>query len=75
MTESEYLLKLHEADRLLNDPATSLDAARIWSLLADIARYAEPWAATPGSSDSGSATDGGGGTHAISVRWLSGRDA
>jgi hypothetical protein len=75
MTESDYLLKLYEADRLLNDPATALDAARIWSLLADIARYTEPSAATPGSSDSGSATDGGGGPYVGSVLWLLDRDA
>ena len=57
MTAREYLQKLHEADRLLNDPATSMDAARVWSLLAEIARYCELSVAAPGSDD-GSVANG-----------------
>jgi DNA-binding phage protein len=40
MTETELLWKLEEVDRLLNDLTTSMDAARIWSLTAEIARFA-----------------------------------
>ena len=37
MTVQEYEHKLAEIDRLLNDPAVSLDPARVWALLADTA--------------------------------------
>lgn len=40
MTEAEYARKLDEIDRLLNDPAIQIDAAKIWSLLADVAAHA-----------------------------------
>ena len=39
MTDAEYERKLHEIDRLLNDPAAPLDPAKIWSLLAEIAHH------------------------------------
>jgi hypothetical protein len=39
MTETEYLRKVDEVDRLLNDPTVSMDPARIWALLADIAQH------------------------------------
>lgn len=44
MTQREYDRKLAELERLLNDPATPLDAHRVWALLADIAgaRFADP---------------------------------
>jgi hypothetical protein len=51
MTNSEYLRKLDEVDRLLNDPAISMDPARIWSLLADIAEYAGPLTNGIGETD------------------------
>jgi hypothetical protein len=36
MTETERAAKLAELERLLNDPATPLDAERVWALLAEI---------------------------------------
>ena len=38
MTETEYARKLHELDRLLNDPDVPIEPARVWSLLAEIAQ-------------------------------------
>jgi hypothetical protein len=38
MTEAEYTPKLDELDWLLNDPTAPQDAARIWSLLADLSQ-------------------------------------
>jgi hypothetical protein len=37
MTETEYVRKLDELDRLLNDPDVPMEPARVWSLLAEIA--------------------------------------
>jgi hypothetical protein len=37
VSKQEYERKLAEIDRILNDPAASLDPARVWALLADIA--------------------------------------
>lgn len=42
MTDHEYARKLHELDRLLNDPDVPMDPSRVWSLLADLARYEAP---------------------------------
>ncbi len=39
MTETELHTKLDEIDRLLNDPDTSLEPARVWSLLAEVAKH------------------------------------
>jgi hypothetical protein len=39
MTESDYARKLDEVDRLLNDPERRMEPDRVWSLLAEIARY------------------------------------
>jgi hypothetical protein len=39
MTEGEYQQTLNELNGLLNDPGAPLDAAKIWSLLADIATH------------------------------------
>ncbi len=36
MTQRETDRKLAELDRLLNDPATPLDAERVWALLAEL---------------------------------------
>jgi len=49
VTEREYLQKLDGADRLLNDPATAMDPARIWVLLADVAWSSASVIAAPGS--------------------------
>jgi hypothetical protein len=37
VTKDEYVAKVSEIDRLLNDPAISLDPMRIWSLLSELA--------------------------------------
>jgi hypothetical protein len=39
MTETELHSKLDEIDRLLNDPETSLEASRVWSLLAEVSLH------------------------------------
>lgn len=36
MTETELEKRLHELDRLLNDPETRMDPDRVWSLLAEV---------------------------------------
>lgn len=36
MAQDEDARKLDELDRLLNDPDVPIDAARVWSLLADL---------------------------------------
>ena len=38
MMDTEHEAKLDELDRLLNDPDVPMEPARIWSLLAEIAR-------------------------------------
>ena len=38
MTEADYSRKLDELDRLLNDPDTRLEPARVWALLAEVSR-------------------------------------
>ena len=40
MTELEYSRKVEELDRLLNDPSVPMQADRIWTLLADMAKRA-----------------------------------
>ena len=42
MTETEYTLKLEELDRLLNDPETPMEAARVWNLLAEMSEKDGP---------------------------------
>ena len=39
MTDTDYAGKLDELDRLLNDPSSRLEADRVWSLAAEIARH------------------------------------
>lgn len=39
MTEADYSQKLDDLDRLLNDPATPLDANQVWSLLFEVVRH------------------------------------
>jgi hypothetical protein len=39
MTETELHIKLDEIDRILNDPETSLEASRVWSLLAEVSLH------------------------------------
>jgi hypothetical protein len=36
MAQDDDARKLDELDRLLNDPDVPIDAARVWSLLADL---------------------------------------
>jgi hypothetical protein len=38
MTEADYARKLAELDRLLNDPAVSMQPDRAWALSAETAR-------------------------------------
>jgi hypothetical protein len=38
MTDTEYARKLDELDRLLNDPDVPMEPAKVWSLLAELAR-------------------------------------
>jgi len=40
MTEAEYVRKLEELDRQLNDPDIPMDPARVWALLADLSEHA-----------------------------------
>ncbi len=39
MTEADYTHKLDELERLLNDPDTRMEPARVWSLLDELARH------------------------------------
>lgn len=39
MTEIDYARKLDELERLLNDPDTRMEPARVWSILAEIAQH------------------------------------
>ncbi|MEJ1976117.1 MAG: peptide chain release factor 1 [Acetobacteraceae bacterium] len=36
MTDRDYELKLDELDRLLNDPDSTMEPSKVWSLLAEI---------------------------------------
>ena len=38
MTDAEYTRKLNAIDRLLNDPDVPMEPAKVWSLLAEIAK-------------------------------------
>jgi hypothetical protein len=38
MTDAECARKLDELDRLLNDPDVPMDPAKVWSVLAEVAR-------------------------------------
>ncbi len=38
MTELDMAAKLDELDRILNDPDVPMEPARVWALLAEIAR-------------------------------------
>ena len=42
MTDADYSRKLDELDRLLNDPDTRLEPARVWALLAEVSRAPVP---------------------------------
>ena len=44
MSDADLDAKLDELDRLLNDPEVTLEAARVWSLLAEIAGQEEAFA-------------------------------
>ncbi len=41
MSNQEYDSKLVELDRLLNDPDSKMEPAKVWSLLAEISQRAE----------------------------------
>ena len=36
MTDTDYVEKLDELDRLLNDPEVPMEPGKVWSLLAEI---------------------------------------
>ncbi len=36
MTDHDYALKLKELDRLLNDPDSTMEPSKVWSLLAEV---------------------------------------
>jgi len=38
MTDADYTRKLDEIERMLNDPDTRLEPARVWALLAEVSR-------------------------------------
>ena len=38
LTDAEYARRLHELDRLLNDPDAPMEPTKVWSLLAEIAQ-------------------------------------
>ena len=40
MSDYDYDTKLMELDRLLNDPDSKMEPARVWSLLAEISEHA-----------------------------------
>ena len=40
MSTIEYAAKLNEVERLLNDPDTPMEPARVWSLLAELSENA-----------------------------------
>jgi hypothetical protein len=42
MSEAETDRRMAELERLLNDPETRMDAHRVWALLAELSRPAEP---------------------------------
>lgn len=42
MSEAEIERRMAELDRLLNDPETRMDANRVWTLAAELARKPEP---------------------------------
>jgi hypothetical protein len=39
MTDTDYTRKLAELERLLNDPDTRMEPARVWSLLDELAHH------------------------------------
>jgi hypothetical protein len=47
MSEAEADARLAELDRLLNDPDTRMDPDRVWALLAELSRRAQPVAPLP----------------------------
>lgn len=51
MTDAEHDRKLDELDRLLNDPDTRLEPARVWTLLAEVSQTPAfaPRSGIPGS--------------------------
>lgn len=39
MSDVDYLRKIDEIERLLNDPTHRMEPDRVWSLLAEVARH------------------------------------
>jgi hypothetical protein len=39
MSELDYDRKLDELDRLLNDPDSTMDPSKVWSLLAEVSMH------------------------------------
>jgi hypothetical protein len=60
MTKAEYVHKLAEVDRLLNDPDVPLQPARVWALLGEIAQreLSDAGVAQPRGGRDGSFGDG-----------------
>ncbi len=52
MSAAEYIRKLDELDRLLNDPDVPMQPDRIWSLLADVSRADIMSATSPAAAGS-----------------------
>ncbi len=48
MDHAYYTAKTTELDDLLNDPDVPMDPARIWALLAELAKYDNPSSAAIG---------------------------
>ncbi len=42
MTDTDYVRKLDELDRLLNDPEVPMQPDRVWSLLSELSQYDLP---------------------------------
>ncbi len=40
MTDLDYDFKLEELERMLNDPDSKMEPARVWSLVAEISKQA-----------------------------------
>jgi hypothetical protein len=39
MSDQDYERKLDELDRLLNDPDSPMDPAKVWTLLAEVSQH------------------------------------
>jgi hypothetical protein len=48
MTKAEYVRKLAELERLLNDPEVAMEPSKVWLLAAEIAPHHEDMSASTG---------------------------